>query len=87
MSESRQKSTVFVGGLDNQVTAHTLHEAFIPFGEIVDVSLPKPELYAFTIKYSPASGMLIGRLANHRQIRTAALAMSSLSCQVMLKKP
>lgn len=39
-----RKATVFVGGLDNQVTAHTLHEAFIPFGEIVDVSLPKPEL-------------------------------------------
>lgn len=28
-----------------QVTAQTLHDAFIPFGEIVDVALPKPELY------------------------------------------
>jgi RNA recognition motif-containing protein len=42
---SRQKSTVFVGGLDNQVNAQILHDAFIPFGEIVDVSLPKPEQY------------------------------------------
>jgi RNA recognition motif-containing protein len=43
---SKQKSTVFVGGLDNQVNAQILHDAFIPFGEIVDVSLPKPEQYA-----------------------------------------
>ena len=40
----RQKSTVFIGGLDNQVSEQTLHDAFIPFGEIVNVSLPKPEL-------------------------------------------
>ena len=43
--QSRQKATVFVGGLDSQVTSHTLHDAFLPFGEIVDVSLPKPELH------------------------------------------
>ncbi len=44
MSEAaRLKSTIYVGGLDNAVTARTLSEAFIPFGEIVDVSLPKPE--------------------------------------------
>ena len=43
--QTRQKATVFVGGLSNEVTPHTLHDAFIPFGEIVDVSLPKPELY------------------------------------------
>ena len=43
--QSRQKATVYVGGLDNQVNQQTLHDAFIPFGEIVDVSLPKPELY------------------------------------------
>ncbi|KAI7519165.1 hypothetical protein KC331_g20835 [Hortaea werneckii] len=46
--QSRQKATVFVGGLDNQVTTQTLHDAFIPFGEIVDVSLPKPELQSST---------------------------------------
>jgi len=43
--QSRQKATVFVGGLDHRVDTQTLHDAFIPFGEIVDVSLPKPELY------------------------------------------
>ncbi|KAJ5133596.1 Peptidyl prolyl cis-trans isomerase Cyclophilin [Penicillium atrosanguineum] len=44
MSESaRLKSTVYVGGLDQAVTAQTLAEAFVPFGEIVDISLPKPE--------------------------------------------
>jgi RNA recognition motif-containing protein len=41
---ARLKSTIFVGGLDNAVTAGTLHAAFVPFGEIVDISLPKPEL-------------------------------------------
>ena len=43
-SSTRPNSTVYVGGLDtNLVTAGHLSEAFIPFGEIVDVSLPKPE--------------------------------------------
>ena len=44
MSDStRLKSTVYVGGLDQGVTAHTLAEAFVPFGEVVDISLPKPD--------------------------------------------
>jgi RNA recognition motif-containing protein len=41
---NRLKSTVYIGGLDQEVTESTLHAAFVPFGEIVDVSLPKPEL-------------------------------------------
>ncbi|KAI9820648.1 MAG: hypothetical protein M1827_005017 [Pycnora praestabilis] len=40
---SRLKSTIYIGGLDNAVNGPTLHAAFLPFGEIVDVSLPKPE--------------------------------------------
>lgn len=40
---ARLKGTVYVGGLDQAVTARTLTEAFLPFGEIVDISLPKPE--------------------------------------------
>lgn len=40
---ARLKSTIFVGGLDQAVTARTLSDAFIPFGEIVDITLPKPE--------------------------------------------
>lgn len=41
---SRSATTVYVGGLDTAlVTAATLSGAFIPFGEIVDISLPKPE--------------------------------------------
>jgi peptidylprolyl isomerase len=44
MSEStRLKSTVYVGGLDQAVTSQTLAEAFVPFGEVVDISLPKPD--------------------------------------------
>ncbi|EMC95103.1 hypothetical protein BAUCODRAFT_123579 [Baudoinia panamericana UAMH 10762] len=46
--QSRQRATVYVGGLDGQVTTQTLHDAFIPFGEVVDVSLPKPELASST---------------------------------------
>ena len=42
--KSRLKSTLFIGGLDNQVTQMLLYEAFIPFGEIVEVTLPKPDL-------------------------------------------
>jgi len=41
---ARLKSTIFVGGLDNAVDINVLHNAFVPFGEIVDISLPKPEL-------------------------------------------
>lgn len=49
MSEtSRLKATIYVGGLDQAVTAQTLAEAFIPFGEIVDITLPKPELPSST---------------------------------------
>ena len=49
MSEtSRLKSTVYVGGLDQAVTSQTLTEAFVPFGEVVHVSLPKPELPSST---------------------------------------
>ena len=40
---ARLKSTIYVGGLDQAVTSRTLSEAFLPFGEVVDISLPKPE--------------------------------------------
>lgn len=41
---SRLKATLYVGGLDTAVNQSTLHAAFVPFGDIVDISLPKPEL-------------------------------------------
>jgi RNA recognition motif-containing protein len=41
--ESRLKCTVYVGGLAPTITSAVLHAAFIPFGEIADISLPKPE--------------------------------------------
>ncbi|KAK1772960.1 hypothetical protein QBC33DRAFT_522973 [Phialemonium atrogriseum] len=40
---ARWKATVYVGGLASLVTTTSLHDAFIPFGEIADVSLPKNE--------------------------------------------
>jgi RNA recognition motif-containing protein len=42
--KARLKATVYVGGLDTHVSLETLHAAFIPFGDIADISLPKPEL-------------------------------------------
>ena len=45
MSEkARLKCTVYVGGLDQAVTVQTLAEAFVPFGEVVDITLPKPDV-------------------------------------------
>ena len=45
MSEkTRLKCTVYVGGLDQAVTVQTLAEAFVPFGEVVEITLPKPDL-------------------------------------------
>lgn len=41
--QARLKATIYVGGLAPMVNQSNLHEAFIPFGEIVDISLPKPE--------------------------------------------
>ncbi|KAM4059926.1 RNA recognition motif domain-containing protein [Hirsutella rhossiliensis] len=38
---ARWKATVFVGGLSQTVTSSHVLDAFIPFGEIVDVQLPK----------------------------------------------
>ncbi|MCJ1381581.1 hypothetical protein MMC17_004692 [Xylographa soralifera] len=45
---ARLKATVYVGGLDNAVNEKVLADAFLPFGEIVDVSLPKPDLPSST---------------------------------------
>ncbi|KAL3427167.1 peptidyl prolyl cis-trans isomerase [Phlyctema vagabunda] len=41
--QARWKATVYVGGLASMVTAANLQAAFLPFGEIADISLPKPE--------------------------------------------
>ena len=38
------KATVYVGGLDNAVNERILADAFLPFGELADVTIPKPEL-------------------------------------------
>lgn len=40
---SRWKATVFVGGLSSMVTSSHVLDAFIPFGEIVEVQLPKSD--------------------------------------------
>lgn len=40
---ARWKATVHVSGLATMATVATLHDAFLPFGDIADVSLPKNE--------------------------------------------
>ncbi|KAG6008222.1 hypothetical protein E4U21_004821 [Claviceps maximensis] len=40
---ARWKATVFVGGLSQVVTNSQVFDAFIPFGEIVEVQLPKAD--------------------------------------------
>ncbi|KAI9820081.1 MAG: hypothetical protein M1826_000967 [Phylliscum demangeonii] len=48
---ARLKATLYVGGLDNAVTLSTLQAAFLPFGDIVDVTLPKPDLPSSTDRH------------------------------------
>lgn len=40
MSTTRLSRTLFIGGLDENVTTELLHAAFIPFGEIRTVEIP-----------------------------------------------
>ncbi|KAJ2541626.1 hypothetical protein EV175_006130 [Coemansia sp. RSA 1933] len=40
MNGAANKCMVFVSGLDAEVSEETLHAAFIPFGEIVQITLP-----------------------------------------------
>lgn len=49
-----QKSTLYIGNLDPLITSQVLHDAFLPFGEIIEISLPKPEL-ASQQKSSPTA--------------------------------
>lgn len=52
---SRLKATIFVGGLDNAVTQQTLYHAFLPFGDIVDVNLPKGDSNSNSNNHSSSS--------------------------------
>jgi len=45
---ARLKATIYVGGLDNVVNEKILKDAFLPFGEIVEISIPKPDLPSST---------------------------------------
>lgn len=37
---SSEKRTIYVGGLDDQVTEKLLNDAFVPFGDIVEIQIP-----------------------------------------------
>ena len=43
MSIPRTKCTVHVSSLPVETTRELLHGAFIPFGEIVDIQIPRNE--------------------------------------------
>merc|ERR1712154_53900 len=40
MSKEQSLSTIYVGGLENKVNSEILHAAFLPFGEIIHISIP-----------------------------------------------
>lgn len=40
MTSKQSESTLYVGGLADDVNSEILHAAFLPFGEIIHVSLP-----------------------------------------------
>ncbi|PWW71866.1 RNA-binding domain-containing protein [Tuber magnatum] len=49
MSETtRLKSTIFIGGLDQSVTEEILQSAFLPFGDINSVQLPRDDRHPTT---------------------------------------
>lgn len=37
---SADKRTIYVGGLPEEVTEKLLNDAFIPFGDLVDIQMP-----------------------------------------------
>ena len=41
MAPTQDKRILYVGGLSDEVTEETLHAAFIPFGEVTEVNIPK----------------------------------------------
>jgi RNA recognition motif-containing protein len=42
MNAERWKATIHVGGLATQATKQHVYDAFLPFGEIVEISMPEP---------------------------------------------
>lgn len=38
---ARKMNMIYVGGLDDAVTEEILHSAFIPFGELKSIQIPK----------------------------------------------
>ena len=41
MAPAQDKRILYVGGLADEVSEETLHAAFLPFGEITEVSIPR----------------------------------------------
>ena len=39
-----EKTTLYVGGLDENVNEAVMHAAFLPFGEVKDVNIPLDHL-------------------------------------------
>lgn len=58
--ESNQRKVLFVGGLDPSVNEEVLHAAFIPFGIIKEVNIPKDYHKSERYLYFGISGMFNG---------------------------
>lgn len=44
------KRTIYVGGLADEVTEKLLNDAFIPFGDLVDIQMPMGKIFAIKLK-------------------------------------
>lgn len=51
MSKEQSKSTIYVGGLDSKVNSEILHAAFLPFGDIIAISIPTDQHSLESINY------------------------------------
>ena len=76
------KTTLYVGGLEENVNEAILHSAFIPFGDIKDVNIPLDHATGAPactpLVYRPLTSIdLCTKLENTQQENTEALALSN----------
>ena len=48
---ARKLNTLYVGGIDDSVTEEILHAAFIPFGELKSIQIPKDYQQSIYLMY------------------------------------
>lgn len=83
------KTTLYVGGLEENVNEAILHSAFIPFGDIKDVNIPLDHATGAPactpLIYTPLTSIdLCTKLENTKQENTEALALSNTKRKMTL---